>query len=108
MATAIPIQAAQTITNWADPITARASDAPSRRNAAIPSWIISIISSRAPAIQNVAWYTARPGPPSARSGVKNASSMFRTSFSSHSPAFHSPSIAAVHASAATFPAALPR
>ena len=83
-------------------------DLPSRRAAVRASWTMASSSMRAPAIQNVVWYTCAPGPPSLRSGTVKASTMVRTSFSSHSPAFQRPSIAAVQPSATTLPAAEPR
>jgi hypothetical protein len=62
-------------------------------------------STRVAATQNVNRYTVAPGPFSDRSGVRNASTSSRTNRSSHSPADQNDSIATVHASPATFPAA---
>ena len=64
-----------------------------------------MISSSAPAIQNMTRYSHAPGPVSDRSGVSNESRNVSANRSSHSPAFQIPSIAAVHPSATTFPAA---
>ena len=91
--------------NWAVPTATRARDCPSRRNAATPNWTIAMNSTRVAATQNVVRYTVAPGPLSDRSGVKNASTSSRTKRSSHSPADQKDSIATVHASPATFPAA---
>ncbi len=90
------------------PTATRARDCPSRRNAATPNWSIAMNSTSVAATQNVVRYTPAAGPPSRRSGVRNASTNPRTSRSSHSPAAHSESITDVQASAATFPAAPPR
>ena len=87
------------------PTATRANDCPSRRNAATPNWTIAMNNTNVAATQNVVRYTVAPGPPSRRSGVRNASTSPRTNRSSHSPADQKDSITTVHASPATFPAA---
>ena len=66
-----------------------------------------MIPARVAPIHRVVGSTAPSGPPADRSGVVKASMNAKVTFSSHSPADHSPIIADVHTSPTTAEAASP-
>ena len=94
--------------NWAVPISTRPRLLPSRRIAAVPSWTISITSSRHSASQPVSAYTCWAGPSVVMSGVRKWFSSCSTIRSTHSPPDQTVIIIADQVSATSFPATPPR